>query len=971
MKAIRLATLLLFAAAATVAAQSSARKPITQDVYEIWRSVQGATLSNDGRWVVYSLVPAVGDGELVVRNTQSATEFRQPRGFIARPSPLRRPGAGGGGGGPGGAGGQAQITADSRFVIYTAQPLRAEVEQAQRERRRGSDQPRGHVGILSLADGQVTRLPGVRTFRLPEESGRYVFYQPASDSADRDSTERGRAPGAAAAAPGGRARPIADSTERRPRKEFGDPLIMRELATGTETTIDDVLSYVVDDSAKVLVYAVSSRTGSQDGVYVRALASGAVTPVMTGEGNYKNLALDERASQLVFVSDRDEYGQDDARYTVYHTALRTPRPQAVVTSATAGENLIVADRGRLDFNRDGTVLYVPLAPPPMDSIPADSLADKAVFDLWHYQDPKLQPQQRLEANRERNRTYTAVYHLGAKRLVRLTNDSITNVTLAEDGRVGVANSNLEYSIEAMWGEGGTDVYAIDAVTGARTRVGERVRSGGQVSPGGKYISYFDDGHWHVYSFASKKVVTLTERVPDISFQQETWDTPSEPGAWGLAGWTKDDASVLIYDRFDIWEFDPAGSRAPRVVTDSAGRRSSTVFRYVNLDQEERFIDPAQPLLLRALNERTKAAGFWRDRLGVVRAPEQILMADKSFGTPEKARDADVFLLTQSTFREFPDLWVGPSLTSLTKVSNANPQQSEYRWGSAELVSWLSADGVPLQGILYTPEDFDASRQYPMVVYFYEQLSDGLHRYSNPAGRNTVNPTVYASNGYLVFFPDIYYEEGFPGPSAMKSIVPGIQSLIARGFVNPKGIGIAGQSWGGYQVSYMVTQSRLFAAGFAGAPVANMTSAYGGIRWGSGLARAFQYEATQSRIGGSIWEYPMRYIENSPLFHIDRVETPLLIMHNDEDGAVPWYQGIELFVALRRHGKEAYLVNYNGDDHNPTKRANQLDIDMRMQQFFGHHLRGDPAPDWMKNGIPFLQKGRDQIATQAEQPTITP
>jgi dipeptidyl aminopeptidase/acylaminoacyl peptidase len=206
---------------------------------------------------------------------------------------------------------------------------------------------------------------------------------------------------------------------------------------------------------------------------------------------------------------------------------------------------------------------------------------------------------------------------------------------------------------------------------------------------------------------------------------------------------------------------------------------------------------------------------------------------------------------------------------------------------------------------------------------------------------------------------------------MKSIVPGIQSLIARGFVNPQGVGIAGQSWGGYQVSYMVTQSRLFAAGFAGAPVANMTSAYGGIRWGSGLARAFQYEATQSRIGGSIWEYPMRYIENSPLFHIDRVETPLLIMHNDQDGAVPWYQGIELFVALRRHGKEAYLVNYNGDDHNPTKRANQLDIDMRMQQFFGHHLRGDPAPDWMKNGIPFLQKGRDQIATQAEQPTITP
>jgi dipeptidyl aminopeptidase/acylaminoacyl peptidase len=799
-----------------------------------------------------------------------------------------------------------------------------------------------------------------------------VFYQPTDpDSAGRDSTARRRAPGAAAAAPGGEARPIADSTQRRPRKEPGDPLIVRELATGVELTIENVDSYVVDDSAKVLVYAVSSRDSTDDGVYVRTLATGAVTPVLTGEGHYKNLALDERGSQLAFVSDRDEYGRDDARYSVYHTSLRTPRAQPLVTSAMVGDGLIVADRGTLEFNRDATALYVPLASPPMDSIPADSLADKAVFDLWHYKDPKLQPQQRLEANRERNRTFTAVYHFGPKRLVQLTNDTVTNVSLADNARVGVSNTNVEYSIEAMWGDGGTDVYAVDAVSGARNRIGERVRSGGDVSPAGKYITWFDDGHWHIYSFATKRVVTPTERVADVSFQQETWDTPSEPGAWGIAGWTKDDASVLIYDRYDIWEFDPAGARAPRVVTDSAGRRSSTVFRRVALDREERFIDPAEPLLLRALNEKTKASGFWQDRLGTVRPPERILMADKAFGTPEKARDADVFMLTQSTFREFPDLWVGPSLTSLTKISDANPQQSEYRWGSAELVEWLSADGIPLQGILYKPDGFDPSRQYPMVVYFYEQLSDGLHRYSNPAGRNTINSTVYASNGYLVFFPDIHYQEGYPGPSAMKSIVPGIQSLIAKGFVDPKGIGIGGQSWGGYQVSYMVTQSKLFAAGFAGAPVANMTSAYGGIRWGSGLARAFQYEATQSRIGGSIWEYPMRYIENSPLFHIDRVETPLLIMHNDEDGAVPWYQGIELFVALRRHGKEAYLVNYNGDDHNPTKRANQLDIDMRMQQFFGHHLRGDPAPEWMLEGIPFLQKGRDQIATQAEQPTITP
>jgi dipeptidyl aminopeptidase/acylaminoacyl peptidase len=252
----------------------------------------------------------------------------------------------------------------------------------------------------------------------------------------------------------------------------------------------------------------------------------------------------------------------------------------------------------------------------------------------------------------------------------------------------------------------------------------------------------------------------------------------------------------------------------------------------------------------------------------------------------------------------------------------------------------------------------------MIAYFYEQLSNNLNAYVPPGGRNVINPTNYTSNGYLVFEPDIHYETGYPGPSAFKSIVPGVQSIMARGFVDPNGLGIQGQSWGGYQALYIVTQTPLFRAAMTGAPVADMFSAYGGIRWQSGLARAFQYEHTQSRIGGSIWEKPMRYMENSPLFWADRITTPVMIMSNDGDGSVPWYQGIEMFVAMRRLGKEVYLVNYNGDEHNPTKRANQKDVAMRMQQFFDHHLRGAPAPEWMENGIPYKQKGRDQLAPAA-------
>jgi dienelactone hydrolase len=636
--------------------------------------------------------------------------------------------------------------------------------------------------------------------------------------------------------------------------------------------------------------------------------------------------------------------------------LRAPAARAVVTAASLSEGMVVSEHGRVSFSRTGGTLLFGTAPAPLDSIPADSLADKAVFDLWHWNDEKLQPQQRIEAQRTPNRSFTTAYQLGAKRVVRLASDSFPNVTVSDDGRVALALSRAPYAVEAMWGEGGDDVYLIDATSGRRTKVAERVEFGATLSPGGRYVLYFRDGRWHAYDVAARRSADLTGAL-GVKFDRETWSTPSTPAPWGVGGWTEGDRAVLLYDRYDVWEIDPNGKRAARNLTDGAGRRGRVVYRIERLDPEQRFLDPSQPLVLSAFDETTKASGFWTDKIGGNELPRQLVMADVNFGSLQKARDAERYLVTRSTFQDFPNLWTGERLDALARISDANPQQAEYAWGSVELVKWVSGDGIPLEGLLYKPAGFTPSKQYPMVVYFYETHSENLHQYVPPAGRNIVNPSVYTSLGYLVFMPDIAYADGYPGPSAVKSIVPGVHSLIARGFVDPKAIGSAGQSWGGYQTAYMVTQTNLFAAAVANAPVANMTSAYGGIRWASGLARAFQYEKTQSRIGGSIWQYPMRYLENSPLFHADRVETPLLMMHNDNDGAVPWYQGIEMFVALRRLGKEVYLINYNGDEHNPTKRANQKDIDLRMQQFFDHHLRGAPAPEWMRSGIPFVEKGR--------------
>ncbi|MGZ8493414.1 MAG: prolyl oligopeptidase family serine peptidase [Gemmatirosa sp.] len=959
---------------ATPSSTTGARRALTQAEYDMWRNVQGTTLSRDGRWLAYSLGPVVGDGELVVRSTSASTEYRVPRGYTGRPQ--LTPNADSGFSAP-----PPVFSADGRLVAALTYATRADFERARRQR--GAQPPRAALAMVSLTDGRVTTVPRVRSFAMPREAGGWIAYllepsdsagRAASANAARDSSARPA--GAAVVTPGGTPRPIAaDSGARRDRrKEPGTTLVLRSLANGAEVRIEDVTSYAFADSGRWLAYVTSSRTPERDGAWARPLGpqgAGAEVSLLSGRGNYRGLTFDRSGRQLAFVSDRESYAADRPAYALYHARLDgrgAATARAIVTPSSVERGLRLSERGAT-FVRDGSALVLGLAPAPLDSIPADSLADKAVLDLWHFRDLRLQPQQRLEAQRERGRAYTAVYTLGTGKLVRLGNDTLQQITVGDDGRAALAVTGIPYAISQMWGEGGSDVWVLDPRTGARRPVATKVPFQAQLSPGGNFAVYYQDRRWKTFDLRTGRTADLTGSLAGVRFDQETWDTPSDPAPWGTAGWTHGDRSLLVYSRYDIWELDPTGRRPARVVTDSAGVRTRTVFRVVDLDREDRFVDPAQPLLLSAFHDSTKAAGFYRDRLGATTAPERIVMADARFGAPLKARDADVFAVTRQTYATAPDVWVGQRLDALAKVTDANPQQAQYAWGGVELVSWRSDDGHALQGLLYKPENFDASKQYPMVVYFYESLSDNLHQYHAPSGRNVINPAVYASNGYLVFFPDIAYTDGYPGRSAMQSIVPGVQSLIGRGFVDQKRVGIGGQSWGGYQSAYIITQTPLFAAAFLGAPVANMTSAYGGIRWETGVARAFQYEKGQSRIGKSIWDAPLRYIENSPLFYVDRVTTPMLIMSNDADGAVPWYQGIELFVAARRFGKEAYLLNYNGDGHNPRKRANQLDVDRRMQQFFAHHLKGEPAPDWMRSGIPFLQKGRDQVQPPASVPAV--
>ncbi len=952
----------LFAAASGLQAQS-ARKPISQDVYDSWKTISGSSLSADGQWVTYTHSPVVGNGEVVLRSTKAATEWRYPRGFTGRPQMVPNADSTAQFNLP-----AAQFSSDSKWLAFTTYASRAEFGAARGGLARAAATPRNSLTLVSTADGKATVIPKVRSYKFARDGGRYIAYLFEADSATsatgggRDGAGGGR--GGRNGGAGGTAAPEPAST-----------LVLRDLLNGTDTKIERVTAYVFDEAEKVLAYttgsapaiAVIGAEAPVNGAYVRDLASGRTTALLTGKGSYLSLVLDRKGTQAAFVSDYADADASKPKYALYYSVIAggknqmVPAPATEVVMATQfGHDIFIADRGRVDFTRDGSALLFSLAKPIADAVPTDSLVDKAVYDLWHWQDPVVNPVQKNQVARDRARTYLAIYHPDTKKALRLADDSVASVTVTDNGKMALASNGLPYAIDAGWGEGGSDVWLIDATSGTRTLVSKRMRNAATLSTAGQYVAMFQEGSWRSRNIATGKTVDLTAQLKDAHFYDEESVDSDEPRPFGIAGWTKDDARLLVYDKSDIWELDPTGGIAPIVLTGSYGKKNNITFRVVDLDREEPGLDAAKPLLMRALNNDTKESGYWRGKFGIVTAPEQIVMGPKNYNGLAKARKADEYIMTQQTYREFPDLWVGSAINQVRKVSNANPQDGEYSRGAVELVTWLSDDGVKLQGLLHKPEGFDPSRKYPMVVTFYEKLSDGLHNYIAPTGRNAINPLVYNSLGYLVFTPDIVYTIGQPGPSAAKAVIPGIQSLIARGFVDPKKIGVMGQSWGGYQIAYLITVTNIFAAAIPDAAVVNMTSAYGGIRWESGIARTGQYEHGQSRIGGSLWQYPQRFIENSPLFHLDRVTTPIFWMENDADGAVPWYQGIEFYLAMRRLKKEAYMVTYNNEGHNPSKRANQKDMDKKQQEFFANKLLGTPAPEWMTRGIPFLDKSRDQL-----------
>lgn len=970
------------------------KKPIDHTVYDGWKSLGERMISNDGNFVVYTVNPQEGDGELVIQNP--ATKYKK---VIAR-------------------GYGAVITDDSRYLVFKIKPVFQETRQARIKKKRPDDMTKDTLGIIELGMDSIVKISRVKTFKTPEKGSGIIAYhldKPLPDSTKKtrvavvdsnkikrdmlvkladsvikksiDSVKGNIEKEKVIAAAQKAAKEIIkkakdevdDETGSKEKDAEGEDvaaiaaaegtdLVIRNTASGKTKTIKLVSEYYFDKKGTALLIETtknSKDTNSKAMVLLYNVAAEKIDTVLKGGNDFKNYAFDEDGKQLAFVAERDSNAKALQKfYKLWYYTAGQDSAKLIAEKNTVGMVIgtTISENALLQFSKDGRKLFFGTAAikAPKDTTLVDF--ELARLDVWHYNDDYLQPQQLKQLDQELRRSYTAVIKPGDNKIVQLGAPDAERITLVDEGNADyvLAQSNKGYRVETQWtGRSKQNAFLISTADGRRATVFTGELGFAQASPKGKYITWYNpvQKNYFAYNVANGSTKNITAKIKEPLYDTEN-DVPDYASAAGTTGWTANDEYFLINDEYDIWQVNPDAIGEPKNITNGYGRKNKTAFNYVRLDPEKRFIDADETILLNSFNKETKYEGFFTKKVNEVSNPAIIISAPNSFNGPIKAKKATQYILQKADISK-SELYATADLKELTQLTDIASQQKDYNWLTAELVKWKMFDGKMSEGLLYKPENFDPKKKYPVIFYFYERDADGLYGYRAPApSASTVNVPYFVSNEYLIFDPNIYYKNGEPGQSAYNSVVSAAKYLSKMPWVDSTRMAIQGQSWGGYQVAYLVTKTNLFRAAGAGAPVANMTSAYGGIRWGSGLNRQFQYEHTQSRIGATLWQRPDLYLKNSPLFSADKVNTPLLLMHNDADGAVPWYQGIEYFTALRRLNKKVWLLQYNGEDHNLVERRNRKDLSVRLAQFFDYWLKDAKPAKWIVDGVPATQKGID-------------
>ncbi|HOW86899.1 MAG TPA: prolyl oligopeptidase family serine peptidase [Candidatus Aminicenantes bacterium] len=917
-----------------VLAGAQAKKPATAADFGKWESLarpdEYGGLSPDGRWLAYGINRSDRSGEL--RVLKLADGSVKVAAFGARPV----------------------FSSDSRWVAYAVGMSEADQDKLKKEKKPVHNK----LGLLDLGSGLTTVIEDVESFAFSRDGGflAMAHYAPAPPSGPR--------PGDGAA-----------GSEAGEEEKPGVLVVVRSLATGKDVAFGNVAEFAWQDAGRshLLALAISAEGKAGNGVQLFDPATGVLRALDSSAAIYGGLAWRKNAPDLaVFRAKADDRRDGPTQVVLAWTGLGAgERARAYDPGADKGfpEGLRTVTFRRLSWSEDGRTLVFGLAawdekPAPAaagdaaaktEAGPAKAPAEEpSTVEVWHWKDVLVMPFQKNNAAELRKRHMLAAWHLDTGAFVRLGQDAVNEVVIQlKRAPVAAVVEWSKYAMNRTIGRPAADLYLQDLRTGARTKIVEGIDDDYlEAGPSGRYLLYLKDDQFWTVDTATRALANISRGVPASFIDTESDQTGPHKPAFGLAGWTKDDAAVLLYDKYDVWQVASNGSGARRL-TDGAAEKAR--HRLLRLDPEAEWYDLAKPVYVQVFGELSKRSGFARIKPGAAAA--RLVWLDKGASGLAKAKGAETYVYIMQDYDDSPDLFVGgPELQGARQVTTTNPFQADYAWGRSELVDFKTEKGRPLQGALFYPAGYEPGKAYPMIVYIYELLSQNVHRYVAPSEREYYNTSVFTSRGYFVFQPDIVFRPRQPGISVAECVTAGVRRVLETGLVDPRRVGVVGHSMGGFDASFLATHTDgVFAAAVAGAPITDLVSYYGDHHWGVGIAETDHIETGQERMVDPLYERFQDYVDNSAVFGAHSMTVPLLLEAGDVDGIVGWHQSVELYNIARRAGRNVVMVAYMGEDHGLRQKKNQIDYQRRILAWFGHYLKGEPAEPWITEGQSYLDR----------------
>jgi dipeptidyl aminopeptidase/acylaminoacyl peptidase len=977
---IALAFPAIYASAKNAELAADSKPVLTIKDVMAFRQIEQTVVADNGKWIALSADPDRGDAEGLVYQVGSKDSGGKTYRIDRGESP--------------------QISAHGEFVLFKqAMSLVDSENLSKKEKKKWLPSWQ----LIDTANDQVTGYEHYQSAQLGQKGQWLALLKPYVEPEESDSTDSKVSEDSSTKADEG-----AEKKSFKPKaKDIGGELLVIHLISGRQYQINQVNQYAISPSGQYLSYSVANADALNNSVQIINLSKQAKSRT-----NYKKEDLSQKqpfSSEYQATLKAGDYGvaghiywhpeQDKLAFSWGNLKKDKKKRQLALYRWAANKKRVYdidwkhADwslfaNDQLSWSANGDYLYIGLSPEKAiaqwdaeeknkqkpdsdkkgkkdekdkksaaDVLDPEKLAVDKGLTLWHINDPYIKPREQKRLEDKKNKSFWFAYQWSKRKTVQLSQNDEANLSINKHSRYQVEGNQHPYSREMLYDGYYQDYYRVDSKTGKKALIVKHLNGQVLLSPNGRYALYYQNSHFHLVDIKKQKTTNMTAALK-VSFADELHDYPSAPDGYPIIQWTKDSKKVYVRDRYDIWAIN-AGNAKIKSMTKGFGRDNHLVLNPMHTDSEQPYIDPKQDnWLINAYSDTKKNYSIYSLNLDAGDL-QPLLLDNKAYQFKFSPKNSDTVFFTQEDFQQFPDIWAtAPNFEKPVQVTQVNPQIAQFQWGQKpELIEWTSTKGKPLQGVLIKPANYQPGTKVPVVVYYYRYFSQRMYQFNKMEVNHRPNFPLYTSNGYAIFLPDVKFDTGMPGSSATQALVPGIQKLIDSGVADPDAIGLHGHSWSGYQTAFVITQTDMFKAAVAGAPVTNMTSAYSGIRLSSGFARQFQYEQGQSRIGQSLNQARELYIENSPVFFADRINTPLMMMFGDVDGAVPWQQGIELYLAMRREEKDVIFLQYHDEPHHLKKYPNKVDYTQKMMEYFDYHLKGHTPKQWIIKGEAIKEKDK--------------